>query len=230
MSSGPVKSGDVTGGANTFNPTFSPTINFPKEALTVKDKGSGRAVPIGNDMVGKFLSAMIKQGAANAAGGGQRGGGKPIYIAGGGGSSSAGGAGGSGAGGSGAGGASSAAATGQSQTDLLTRKLLAQLLADKKASRTKKGKSSYNKKAKSAYNKVKKAKTAQINARKKQEVAIGKAAIKRLPKKQQASARKQFNAKIKQKYDAIKSKIPSSSGKSAGELVSLMRKVRTMRV
>ena len=72
--------------------------------------------------------------------------------------------------------------------------------------------------------------TAEINAKKKQELSIGRQAIKRMPKKQQAAARKQLAAKVKQKYSAIKAKMPTSSGKTPGELVSIMRKIRTMRV
>ena len=145
------------------------------------------------------------------------------------GGSSSGGAGGSGAGGSGAGGASSAA-SGGSQTDLLTRKLLVQLLASKKTARSKKAKSGYSKKARAAYNSVKKQKTKELNATKNRELSIGRAAIKRLPKKQQTAARKQLNAKIKDKYDRLKAKIPSATGKTPAELVSLMRRLRTLRV
>ena len=204
-------------------PEPSPKKETIVKETIVKEKKSGKAISMGNDVVGKFLSSILKQGVSKKGAAAP-----PIYIAGGGGSSSGGAAGGSGAGGSSSSGGSGGAGGGQA--DALTRKLLAQLLADKKASKTSQAKSSYNKKAKTAYNKVKKAKTAEINTKKKQELAIGKAAIKRLPKKQQAAARKQFAAKVKQKYDAIKAKLPSTAGKSAGELVSLMRKVRTMRI
>ena len=104
------------------------------------------------------------------------------------------------------------------------------MLASKKTAKSKKAKSGYSKKAKAAYNSVKKQKTKELNAKKKQELSIGRAAIKRLPKKSQAAARKQLNAKVKEKYDKLKAKLPSATGKTPAELVSLMRKLRTLRV
>ena len=113
----------------------------------------------------------------------------------------------------------------------LARKLLAKLLAQKsKSTKTAKSKKSYKSTAKKYYNDVKKAKTREMNTKKKAELAAGRAAIKRLPKKQQAAARKKLTAAVKSKYDKLKKLLPPAGKKTAAELTGLMKRMRTLRV
>ena len=70
---------------------------------------------------------------------------------------------------------------------------------------------------------MKKAKTREMNTKKKAELAAGRAAIKRLPKKQQAAARKKLTAAVKAKYDKIKKMLPPAGKKTAAELTGMLK-------
>ena len=62
------------------------------------------------------------------------------------------------------------------------------------------------------------------------ENSAAKKRIAQMPKKQRASARKQFKAAQKQKYDKLKKEMPPASKLGLAEIKTYMRRIQSMRV
>ena len=80
------------------------------------------------------------------------------------------------------------------------------------------------------YNSIRKDKLKAISAKQKNELKAVTARLKTLPKKGRAAAGKKLRAEIRARFAKLKTQMPTSSRKSIGELTSLMRNIKVLRV
>ena len=136
------------------------------------------------------------------------------------------------AGASSAGGGSSSSSSVAKENDIWFKKALIDLLKTQKQGSAPKGKKQPNalKQSKKIYNDAKKRIRKQIRAKRKEESKAARARIKQLPAKQRTTARKQFNAAQKAKYDTLTKSMPTTKGLTHPQVRTLMQRMKSMRI
>ena len=83
---------------------------------------------------------------------------------------------------------------------------------------------------KKQYMSARKQKLTELGSKQKSELAAVKQRVAQLPKGQRTSEGKRMRAAIREKYAKLKKKIPTAAKKGIGEVVSLIKGIKTLRV